>query len=141
VPAATAPVGGAAPACGLTASASGRGFDGLKVAGEGEWKVRQHGISKRRIWRKLHLALDSQTQEVVTVELTANGVGDAEILPDLLEQLDPEEALASVAADGAYDTSNVHHAIRRRLAQALIPPRVGAVAWPDEKTGHRIHVR
>ena len=29
---------------------------GLKIYGEGEWKVRQHGVSKRRTWRKLHLA-------------------------------------------------------------------------------------
>jgi hypothetical protein len=28
---------------------------GLKVYGEGEWKVRVHGYSKRRTWRKLHL--------------------------------------------------------------------------------------
>ena len=27
---------------------------GLKVYGEGEWKVRKHGYSKRRSWRKLH---------------------------------------------------------------------------------------
>jgi len=31
---------------------------GLKIYGEGEWKVRQHGVSKRRTWRKLHLAVD-----------------------------------------------------------------------------------
>jgi hypothetical protein len=24
---------------------------GIKVYGEGEWKVRQHGVSKRRTWR------------------------------------------------------------------------------------------
>ena len=28
---------------------------GLKVYGEGEWKVRQHGWTKRRTWRKLHV--------------------------------------------------------------------------------------
>ncbi|MDI5424923.1 MOSC domain-containing protein, partial [Salmonella enterica subsp. enterica serovar Kentucky] len=27
---------------------------GLKVFGEGEWKVRKHGKERRRIWRKLH---------------------------------------------------------------------------------------
>ena len=27
---------------------------GLKVYGEGEWKVRIHGVGKRRTWRKLH---------------------------------------------------------------------------------------
>jgi hypothetical protein len=108
---------------------------GLKVFGEGEWKVRQHGAGKRRTWRKLHVAVDAQSQEVVVVELTANFVGDAEVLPDLLEQLGPEEALASVAADDAYDTVNSHYAIRKKPGQALIPPRAGAVAWPDGEDG------
>ncbi len=40
---------------------------GLKVYGEGEWKVRKHGASKRRTWRKLHIMVDAQTQEVVAV--------------------------------------------------------------------------
>ena len=31
---------------------------GLKVYGEGEWKVRQHGWSRRRTWRKLHLGVE-----------------------------------------------------------------------------------
>jgi hypothetical protein len=34
---------------------------GLKVYGEGEWKVRVHGKDKRRVWRKLHLAVDTGT--------------------------------------------------------------------------------
>src|SRR5215467_2997327 len=38
---------------------------GLKVYGEGEWKVRQHGKSKRRTWRKIHLGICSDSQEIV----------------------------------------------------------------------------
>ncbi len=34
---------------------------GVKVYGEGEWKTRQHGVSKRRTWRKLHLGVDEST--------------------------------------------------------------------------------
>jgi len=30
---------------------------GLKVFGEGEWKIRKHGKERRRVWRKLHLAV------------------------------------------------------------------------------------
>jgi len=41
---------------------------GLKVFGEGEWKVRQHGYSKRRTWRKLHLAIDASNQEIELME-------------------------------------------------------------------------
>ncbi len=38
---------------------------GLKVYGEGEWKTRQHGVGKRRTWRKLHLAVDPATHQIV----------------------------------------------------------------------------
>ena len=37
---------------------------GLKVFGEGEWKMRKHGKSKRRTWRKLHLAVNPYTDEI-----------------------------------------------------------------------------
>lgn len=32
---------------------------GLKLFGEGEWKVRKHGYAKRRSWRKVHLGMDA----------------------------------------------------------------------------------
>ena len=43
---------------------------GLKVFGEGEWKMRTHGKEKRRTWRKLHLAVDTATREILAVRLT-----------------------------------------------------------------------
>lgn len=38
---------------------------GLKVIGEGEWKVKKHGKELRRIWRKRHLAVDANTHEII----------------------------------------------------------------------------
>ncbi len=38
---------------------------GLKVFGKGEWKVRKHGAEKGCVWRKLYLAVDLATHEVV----------------------------------------------------------------------------
>ena len=43
---------------------------GLKVYGEGEWRVRQHGYSKRRTWRKVHLALDANSGQIWAVLMT-----------------------------------------------------------------------
>ncbi|HBT5045058.1 MULTISPECIES: IS5 family transposase, partial [Enterobacteriaceae] len=43
---------------------------GLKVFGEGEWKVKKHGKERRRIWRKLHLAVDSKTHEIICADLS-----------------------------------------------------------------------
>lgn len=45
---------------------------GIKVYGEGEWKVRQHGYSKRRTWRKLHLGVDEETGEILAAVVSTN---------------------------------------------------------------------
>jgi hypothetical protein len=52
---------------------------GVKVYGAGEWKTRQHGVSKRRTWRKLHLALDETTGEILGVVASDNGTADCEL--------------------------------------------------------------
>ena len=74
---------------------------GLKVYGEGEWKVRQHGYSKRRTWLKLHLAIDMETHEIRAAIVSEPGVTDAEAVPDLLGQV--EDPVVAVEADGAFD--------------------------------------
>jgi len=110
---------------------------GIKMLGEGEWKRKKHGADYRRQWRKVHLGIDAQTLEVRAIEITANSVGDAPMLPALLEQIPPEEALASVGADGAYDTKACHAAIARRGASALIPVRKNAQPWKEGNEGAR----
>jgi hypothetical protein len=94
---------------------------GLKVHGEGEWKVRKHGYSKRRTWLKLHLAIDPETHEIQAALVSEPGVTDAEAVPALLEQVaNPVEA---AEADGAYDQQDVYDALKQRGARAVIPPR------------------
>src|ERR671931_554914 len=79
---------------------------GLKVYGEGEWKVRQHGYTKRRTWRKLHLGVDECRGEIMATVLSTNNVGDSEVLSDLLDQID--EPTEQLPADGSYDTWEIH---------------------------------
>lgn len=110
---------------------------GIKMLGEGEWKCKKHGADYRRQWRKVHLGIDAQTLEVRAIEITANSVGDAPMLPALLEQIPPEEALATVGADGAYDTKACHAAIASRGASALIPVRKNAQPWKEGTEGAR----
>lgn len=112
---------------------------GLKVYGEGEWKVRKHGISKRRTWRKVHLAIDASSHDFLACVATTNDVGDAEVLESLLEQTDGP--VNSVAADGAYDTRKAYDLIRQRNAKALIPPRKGAKIWQHGNSKKERHNR
>ena len=98
---------------------------GVKVYGEGEWKVRTHGKDKRRTWRKLHIAVDCETWEITAVELTDKGVVDPRVLPSLLEETEGE--VEKAYGDGAYDTNQCYKAIYKKGAKAIIPPRKGAV--------------
>ena len=103
---------------------------GLKIFGEGEWKVRQHGVGKRRTWRKIHLAVDETAKDIIGIEVTTADWHDSEVFPDLLAQVDG--VIGQVSADGAYDTEGTHAAIRQREARATIPPRHDAVPWGND---------
>lgn len=98
---------------------------GLKVYGEGEWKVRTHGADKRRTWRKLHLLMDAATHHVTAALLTDKDALDRNSVAPLLKQT--EARIGSVCADGAYDFEQCYRAIKQAGAVALIPPRRDAV--------------
>ena len=73
--------------------------------------------------------------EVRAVEITSSDVGDAPMLPELLNQIPPDQEIASVTADGAYDTRKCHDAIADRGAAAVIPPRKNAKPWKTVTAG------
>ena len=108
---------------------------GIKVRGEGEWHARKHGGTRRRVWRKVHLAVDESTLEVRAVEFTDSGVGDAPMLPALLSQINEGEPIVSVTADGAYDGRACRDAVALRGADAIIPPRRNAKPWKKDSPG------
>lgn len=114
---------------------------GLKIYGEGEWKVRQHGYSKRRTWRKLHLGGNPDTGEVVAVELTENNISDDAVVAEMLAQI--EERLLSCAGDGAYDKRKVYDTLHEHSpdAKALIPPRKDAHIWQHGNSKGEPHPR
>ena len=108
---------------------------GIKVEGEGEWNARKHGGTKRRVWRKIHIGIDEQTLEIRAAEFTTSDVGDAPMLPELLHQIPPDQEIATVTADGAFDTRKCHDAIAARGAAAIIPSRKNARPWKPDTAG------
>ena len=117
---------------------------GVKVYGEGEWKrcdpaslcgareraprqTRQHGVSKRRTWRKLHLAVDEATGEILSGVVTDNSCHDSAVLGELLDEI--TDPISQVDADGAYDKCHCYDFIEERGAVAGIPPQRNAKIW------------
>jgi len=99
---------------------------GLKVYGEGEWKVRKHGWNKYRTWRKLHMGSDGVDLEIISVVLTDNDVADAEAGIEIVKESTELLPIKSAAGDGAYDKKKFRSCLPIDVEQ-LIPPQKNAV--------------
>jgi hypothetical protein len=100
---------------------------GLQVHGAGQWLEEKHGARSRRGWRKLHLALDADSGEIIAHILTDQDTGDVSQVAPLLDQID--SPIGQFTADGAYDGKPTYDAVIDHSAAAaiVIPPRVNAV--------------
>ena len=110
---------------------------GLKVYGEGEWKVRKFGWSKHRTWRKLHICIDGETQEIIEEELTENSVDDGDVVERLIENV--SGGINSFTGDGAYDKRKVRRKLAKEAIIEIIPPQHNAVLSknPSQSTNSR----
>ena len=86
--------------------------------------MRKHGVGKRRTWRKLHLAVNPDTHEIVAETLTENSVHDADQVDDLLDQVDTD--VETLYGDGEYDQWKVYESLDTRKVWSIIPPRKNA---------------
>lgn len=64
--------------------------------------------------------IDPATHDGVATQVTVLEVTDAEVFPELLEQLE-DQPIATVAADGAYDQRSCYDAVEQRGGQGAHP--------------------
>lgn len=113
---------------------------GLKVSGEGEWKVKKHGVdtSKHRTWLKVHVGTDYASRQIVAVATTHARTHDNQALVPLLDALTEGHTLAEVIGDGAYDSETLYAEVEQRGASLLVPPPKNAVWHGDIKDGQLV---
>ena len=94
---------------------------GVKVYGEGEWKVRQHGKGERRTWRKVHLGVCPDSHEIVLSELTESQETDGKVGKRMARKI--PKSVKTAFGDGAYDRGPFYQELYEYGIQAIIPPR------------------
>ena len=114
---------------------------GLKLCGSGEWLIEKHGTKTRRSWRKLHIAVDTDTGQIAAAALTTSDVDDASQVGSLLDQVD--SPVASLTADGAYDQDGVYGEVvsRHPEASVIVPTRSSAVPSDTAQTAPTVRDR
>jgi len=114
---------------------------GLKVSGEGEWKVRKHGADKRRKWVKVHIALDYATGAILATSVTIPNIDDGHELPGLIRQAidnsDIDQPISDIIGDGAYD-HQVLYKVAKRLGINLLTPPPKNAKWHGDIKGVRL---
>jgi IS5 family transposase len=97
---------------------------GVKVEKAGGWIERKHGKKKRYV--KLHFAVNTETHEVVSMEVTTDDAHDSEAAPGLLDGAEKRVRVAEAFMDGAYDSGLVYGELEKRGIEAVIKPRRNA---------------
>lgn len=97
---------------------------GVQVMGEGEWKRLKHGESRCQVWKKLHIALDANTLDIVAMDVTDSVRLDCNYLPGLINQI--EGPIEQITGDGAYDKQNCYESAYQRGAKPVFPPQHNA---------------
>ncbi|WP_313293037.1 IS5 family transposase [Rhizobium rhizoryzae] len=115
---------------------------GLQVYGAGQWLEEKHGAKSRRGWRKLHLALDADSGDIIAHVMTHQEVGDTSQVGPLLDQIDTP--IVQFTADGADDGEPTYDAVTRHSPDAavVIPPRANALEreHDDPKNQRNQHI-
>jgi hypothetical protein len=111
----------------------------LKMHHGSGWVEENHGTGRsRKSWRKLHIAMDRDSGEIIASLLTTDQVGDETALPELLADID--DPVARVLADGAYDGRAVFACLIERFGpdlEVIIPPPKSAVpGLNDQRDAH-----
>ncbi len=94
---------------------------GLKVFGEGEWKVRTHGKSKRRTWRKVHIALNEKTGEGCATQMTLNNIRNANAVSSILSQIGGK--IKKFYSDETYGKRKIYQPLKDRWIIPIILPQ------------------
>jgi len=94
---------------------------GISVHKAGGWIERKHG--KKRRYVKLHFAVNTETHEVVSMEISTDDVHGVKALPGLVEGAGRNVEVSKVIGDGAYDSGKVYGLLDELGVEAVIKPR------------------
>lgn len=77
---------------------------GIKVTNRGEWRRELWGGRSKRGYLKIHVAVDTKTKQILTMEVTDERTGDSKMFKPLVERASEQVNVKLALADPAYDS-------------------------------------
>ena len=82
-------------------------------------------VSRCQVWKKLHIALDAVSLDIVALSVTDSVRLDCNYLPGLIEQI--KAPIRQITGDGAYDKQNCYETAFKCGAKPVFPPQHNAI--------------
>jgi hypothetical protein len=98
---------------------------GIKLYNSGQWIREKH--KKRSPFLKLHIAVNVETKQAVSLRITEDSVGDNAVALPLIDDARKQGKVAKALLDGAYDTYDIWNGLHARNIRPLIRLRKNAV--------------
>lgn len=95
---------------------------GIKVQGETEWYAKKHKKLQRQKWKKLHIAIDHSSQQILGVKTTDSYVHDATHFADVIDTIDSNIKIETIIGDGCYSLHTSHNYAQNKGAKLIAPP-------------------
>lgn len=112
---------------------------GVNVYSTSGYHQRKHGKDsahrRKDQWKKVHIAVELNTMQVMSLAYSESNVNDCEMASELLEGI--SGTIQSLRADGAYDTFEIYEKGHQQGVKVLIPPATTSKAQDELKnTSH-----
>ena len=78
---------------------------GIKVTNRGEW-IKEKWLKERRGFIKIHVAVDTKSKQIVSMEVTQEDTGDAKMMKPLMEEASKTAKIEKLIGDGGYDSKD-----------------------------------
>ena len=100
-------------------------YTGVKVHKSGGWMEHVHSKKKRYI--KVHFAVNVETKEVVTMDVTTDAAHDSQVAERLFNGAEAKGKVTKVLDDGAYDTTWLYDVLHHKGIDAVIKPKKNSI--------------
>jgi hypothetical protein len=94
---------------------------GIKVTNRGEWIRRKWKV--KRAFIKAHIAVNTETKQIIAMEITKENVSDGRMLEPLVKDSASKTSVKRVLGDGAYDSRKNFHFLADHGIEPVIKVR------------------
>ena len=99
---------------------------GIKVTNRGEW-IKEKWLKERRGFIKIHVAVDTKSKQIVSMEVTREDTGDSKMMKPLVEEASKKAKIERLVGDRGYDSRENFQTLSDMKIEPVIKVRSNSV--------------